>query len=131
MGVTKETDMVFENGEALKSAIDQYFEKCTAISAFPDYAGMRLALHLTEEKIKEMQSDDNEKADEFKQAFNYAKDRRESWLARRSIDNKAAQGCLNMLKQPCNGGYIDKPADNKEKVLTLKVEGVGGVDAFK
>lgn len=131
MGVTKETDMVFESGTALKAAIDQYFEKCAAIGAFPDYAGMRIALKLTEEEIKEMQSEENEKAEAFKSALNYAKDRRESWLARRSIDNKAAQGCLNMLKQPCNGGYIDKPADNKEKVLTLKVEGVGGVDAFK
>lgn len=47
-------------------------------------------------------------------------------------DNKAAQGCLNALKQPSNGGYIDRPSnDSGEKKLTINLVGVGGESAFK
>ena len=47
-------------------------------------------------------------------------------------DNKRAQGCLNALKQPQNGGYIDRPQDNGGEIkVTLNLGGVGGESAFK
>ena len=58
---------------------------------------------------------------------------RESWLARKmTSDNKRAIGCLNALKQPDNGGYIDKAVDTGERTLTINVAGIkGGAKAFK
>jgi hypothetical protein len=46
---------------------------------------------------------------------------------------KAANGCMSALKQPANGGYIDKPiADSGEKTLTINLVGIaGGEKAFK
>ena len=41
-----------------------------------------------------------------------------------------AQGCLNALKQPANGGYIDRPLDTGKVEVTLKVSGIGGMDKF-
>lgn len=37
------------------------------------------------------------------------------------------------LKQKKNGGYVDIPTDynNNNATLTLKIEGVGGIEAFK
>ena len=59
--------------------------------------------------------------------------RRTSWLSRHMVaDNKKTNGCMNALKQEENGGYMDKPADNGEKVLRIKVDGIGGgMNAFK
>ena len=117
---------------ALRAAIDQYFTDCDAKKVFPDYAGMKLALKLSESDVKALQADSNENAPKYRALFEYARDRRESWLSRRmATDNKAAQGCMNNLKQPVNGGYIDKPMDSGEKTLNLNLVGVGGWDAFK
>ena len=63
--------------------------------------------------------------EEFKPAFLYAKRRRESWLNRKAIDNKAANGCKMLLMQEENGGYSDRPVENKEKKFIVKLEGVG------
>jgi hypothetical protein len=35
------------------------------------------------------------------------------------------------LKQPANGGYIDRPQETGKVELTIKVAGVGGMDKFK
>ena len=60
-----------------------------------------------------------------------AKLRRESWLVQRMTgEPKLAQGCLNALKQAKNGGYTDRPVDDGQKTLVVKLEGVGA-DAFK
>lgn len=100
---------------------------------FPDLAGLRLYLRLSKADIKAMSEGDDEYAQGIRDVLAEAQDMRESWLARKmTSDNKRAIGCLNALKQPDNGGYIDKPVDTGEKTLTINVSGIkGGAKAFK
>ena len=62
----------------------------------------------------------------------YAQLHREAYLLERMVsDNKLAQGSLNALKQPENGGYVDRPVDNGESKVTINLIGVGGAAAAK
>lgn len=50
------------------------------------------------------------------------------------LDQKGTNvaGAIIQLKQPKNGGYTDVPAiTSGGATLTLKIDGVGGLDAFK
>ena len=50
------------------------------------------------------------------------------------LDQKGSNvaGAIIQLKQPKNGGYTDVPAiTSGGATLTLKIDGVGGLDAFK
>lgn len=125
---------LYESPDALRKKIDEYFITMEEKNEFPDLAGMRLYLRMSEATMKKYQEEDHENYEEYREIFNEAKDRRESFLVRRMTkDNKLAQGCLNALKQPANGGYIDKPQDQGGKMeITLKVAGLkGGVDSLK
>lgn len=125
---------LFENSEAFKAAVLAYIEECQRDGVFPDEAGMRLKLRYSKSWEKKMTSE-TENPDDYLgyvEALELAKDYRESFLVRKmTSDNKAAQGCLNALKQPSNGGYIDRPVNSGSMEVTLKVAGIkGGLEAF-
>lgn len=123
----------YETPEALKAGIDEYFAMCKkAGDIFPDYAGMRTFLGVSKSTLERYQDGDSEQARKFRTVLENARDVRESWLARRmATEPRAAQGCMNNLKQPQNGGYIDRPAENNETKITIVTAGVGGESAFK
>ena len=124
----------FETSEDFKAAIESYVHECEKMGIFPDEAGMRLSLGCCRRVFDRMISE-TENPDGYlicRDALEWAKDKRESFLVRKmTSDNKAAQGCLNALKQPVNGGYIDRPIDSGKIELNIKVDGVGGMDMFK
>lgn len=124
----------FETPEDFRVAVEGYIEDCTSQGIFPDEAGMRLALKYSRRwadgKISENENPESYKA--YREIFDFAKDSRESFLVRKmTSDNKAAQGCLNALKQAANGGYLDRPADSGKIELNIKVDGIGGMEMFK
>ena len=47
-----------------------------------------------------------------------------------AADPKAANGCMNALKQEANGGYMDRAGGSGEITLKVKSDGVGGMHAF-
>lgn len=122
----------FNTPDKFKAGIDDYFVQCEEQAVFPDLAGMRVYMNLRKRDIEEMTADGAEYAEEIRELLDYAMDKRESWLARKmASDNKAANGCYNHLKQPINGGYIDRPQkDTAEKKLKIIMTGVGE-NAFK
>lgn len=120
---------VYESPEELQKYIAMYFTQCQKGNVFPDYKGMLVALKLKERDVKKMCEENPDYADVFEDAMYM----RESNLVRKmTSDNKAANGCMNALKQPINGGYSDKYSDmKKESKLTLVLSGVGGERACK
>ena len=49
-----------------------------------------------------------------------------------SLFPKRAAAAIFQLKQPFNGGYVESTQQvDQGATVTLKIEGVGGVDAFK
>ena len=88
---------------------------------------MRIYLKLSHESYNAYREDQA-----YHKVFDWAMDMRESWLARRlALEPKMAQAYLNALKQPANGGWVDRRADTGDKTLKLKIDGVGGEEAFR
>lgn len=117
----------------LRKAVDKYFEECAKTDVFPDYAGMLLSLRIDEEDADAMMADGAPKAEEYRRIFKAALLRRKSWLARHMVlDAKKSSGCMNALKQPENGSYMDRPNRDSSKTIVVKMEGLTkGEDSFK
>lgn len=124
----------YDTPEKLEAAIEEYFAMREEQNIFPDLPGMRLHLEVTQQTLDKYASGDTPEAEKYKEVLEFAKDRRESWLVRKMVtEPKTANGCMSALKQPVNGGYIDRPVqDTSEKKLTINLVGIkGGEDAFK
>lgn len=106
----------FSTADELRKQVERYMADCEAEDVFPDLAGMRLYLGISERTMQRYSEEEG-----FREVFEYAKDCRESYLVRRMTkDNKLAQGCLNALKQPSNGGYIDRPLESGDRKLVIE-----------
>lgn len=103
----------------LQKRIDDYFDACTESDTFPDVAGLRLYLDVSTDTIEAMCKRDPQYTD----IFTRARDRRESWLARRATtEPRMATGCMLALKQPSNGGWIDK-AQGDAQTVKIVIQG--------
>lgn len=121
----------YNQPKLLRAAVERYFDECEEIKVFPDFAGMKRELQLRNSDIERLTDEKNPKAQEYRDIFDEAKDRRESWLVRKmAADPKAANGCMNALKQEANGGYMDRAGGSGEITLKVKSDGVGGMHAF-
>lgn len=122
----------YQSAFDFETAVNKYMKKCRDENVFPDIAGMRLFLGVSQQTIDRYCTGDDEEAVRFRNIMDSTKDERQSWLERFMVSNpKAANGCMNALKQPHNGGYFDRPVDTSEKTLTIIVNNVGGEQAFK
>lgn len=119
---------MYDTPEKLMIAVQEYFDECEDKGDFPDYDGMLVYLGLFEEDVEEYKAKDMKYDDIFRLAML----KRKSYLARMmSLDGKRATGCMNLLKQPENGGMSDKPKQ-QDKSLKIIVTGLkGGMDSFK
>lgn len=119
--------------EDLERAINEYFDQCEEQAVFPDSAGMRVFLNLSQERLDQLCKEEytGAKYKKYLALLARARDRRESWLARTATSTpKLAQGCLNALKQPSNGGWIDKSAADQGTSVNItfvgsKLEDIG------
>lgn len=127
----------YETPEDLERAINDYFDQCEADGVFPDEAGMRVFLNLSKSRLEALSSppstdiqddiqreNNNNNYKKYREVLARARDRRESWLARTATSTpKLAQGCLNALKQPSNGGWIDKNAGEQGASVNITFVG--------
>lgn len=117
--------------EELREKIEAFLRECEAEKRPPLLPQMLLYLGIGRTTMNRWCKEAERKA-EYAEAFEYAQLHRESYLLERMVsDNKLAQGCLNALKQPENGGYVDRPADSGEQKVTLVIAGVGGEAAAR
>ncbi len=121
----------YNTPQSLRLAVEKYFAAREEDGQFPDFAGMKVALKLSKQDIEAMIDEKNPDHEAYRYVFEVAQDRRESWLARRMVtEPKAANGCMNALKQEKNGGYMDKAADKPTQPIKIEIAGVGGMHAF-
>lgn len=118
----------YGTAEELQKAIDKYFDKAAEEDIMPDLAGMLIFLGYKSERTMKNQIKDKP---DYAEVWEYAKLRRTSWLQRRMDKNpKGATAYAFMLKQPENGGFIDKPVDSGEKKVTIEfTSGKGAIEA--
>ena len=114
--------------EELKAKVDDFLAKCEKKGSPPLLTQMLLYLGISRATLKRWAETDPE----YAEVCEYAQLHREAYLLERMVsDNKLAQGSLNALKQPENGGYVDRPVDNGESKVTINLIGVGGAAAAK
>lgn len=114
--------------EELRQKVLYYFRDCEEKRlVFPDEAGMLNFLDIEDEEYEQMKTTPG-----YDKILRWAKRRRTSWLERMMVTgNKGAAGCMNALKQEKNGGYSEKPVENKERKLIVKIEGVTEIGGKK
>ena len=108
--------------EEFGKKIMAYFQECEDVrDVFPDEAGMLNFLDIEDEEYEKLKERPG-----YDKIIRWAKRRRTSWLERQMVtNNKAANGCMNALKQEKNGGYSDRPVERKDRQLIVKLD-LGG-----
>lgn len=104
--------------EEFDKAVKYYFKDCEETrNVFPDEAGMLNLLDIEDEEFEALKGMEG-----YSRVIRWAKRRRTSWLERHMVEsNRAANGCMNALKQEKNGGYSDRPQEKKGKQLIVKL----------
>lgn len=111
-----------ESPASLEKRVISYFEAQEAAGRFPTESGMLLHLGLCGEKAQAALSNPK-----YAEIWERAKLRRMDWLENQMVtEPRAANGCMNALKQEKNGGYADRTVpENKPRQLKIIMDGVG------
>ena len=123
----------------MKRQIDRYYEEREAAGEFGTFAGMLRFIGISKRTynnyMNEEDPDPNLSEEDrrvYRKVFEDAQLRREDFLEKRMVtDPRAANGCMNSLKQPQNGGFKDRIEGEIDAKITVNVIGVGGENAFK
>ena len=115
--------------------IEEFINDCETKSIKPSDHNLRIFLNVSQSTLDRYYR--GEKAGEtyrgFDEALKTLISYREHYYSS-MLDQKGSNvaGAIIQLKQPKNGGYTDVPAiTSGGATLTLKIDGVGGLDAFK
>ena len=120
-------DRPYRTPEELQAKMQEFFDIREGGGDFPSEAGMRIFLGLGHKSWNSYVEDPA-----YELVFDWAQDMREDWASRKLAENpRSAQAYLNILKQPSNGGWIDRKTDKEDKVIEIRAAGVGGPEAFK
>lgn len=114
----------------LEAGIEAYFTECEANGIFPDYAGMKLHLGVSEERLDKLCKDPR-RGKKYAELLRRAKDRRESWLVRKLPEKGSSRGCLSLLSRDENGGYTQLCEGTQGIRLTIDLEALGGIVSAK
>lgn len=123
----------------LKRHVDNYFAEREAKDEFPTFAGMLKYLGISKRTYYRYMNEDNgdesmneEDRREYRKIFEEAQLKREDFLEKRMVaEPRLANGCMNSLKQPQNGGFKDRIEGEIDARITVNIAGVGGENAFK
>ena len=115
--------------------IEEFIKKCETESMKPSDHNLRIFLNVSQSTLDRYYR--GEKAGETYKGYDEALKNLISYrehLLTSKLDEKGSNvaGAIIQLKQPKNGGYTDVPAiTSGGATLTLRIDGVGGLDAFK
>ena len=129
----------FETPEGMRRQVQEYMNLMQEKDEFPSFAGMLRYLDISKRtyyRYMNTEEPDPEMSDEerhaYRKVFEDAQLVREDWLERRMVkEPRAANGCMNSLKQVQNGGFKEKIEADVDARITVNVIGVGGENAFK
>ena len=129
----------YDTPEDMKRQVDRYFAEREAKGEFATFAGMLKYIGISKRtyyRYINIEEDDPDLPFElrkgYRAVFEEAQLRREDFLEKTMVSEpKLANGCMNSLKQPQNGGFKERIEQDVNATLTVNVAGVGGEGAFK
>lgn len=122
-----------KSAEELSGLIDAFIMQCENGEQYMDDYALMKYLGIAPRTLERWQANEGGKYDGYGEQLKKLVAYREAVYARMVAENpKGSGGIIFLLKQPKNGGYIDKPViDVHAQELTIKTDGIGGDDAFK
>ena len=101
--------------EELEAKLGEYLDKCREEGKRPTRPGIRLALNISEDTLLRYEGGEG----------NYGELARPLKRAMDRIQDELEQGKDSMniflLKQPCYGGYADKPANDWDRTVNVNI----------
>lgn len=126
--------------EELEEKIDELIEYCENTKRPPsdyllkDITGVYPSTIWRWCQNKDGENEANESNNAYARAIKKLELYRNHYWLNAGLDNPKLQGFVAFnLKQSCNGGYTDRPAQasGTQIEVTIKQQGIGGDDAFK
>ena len=114
-----------QDAAALRAQCDAYFDACDAAGRRYTRPGLFVALDLTEETAQAWLEDDSKKYAPLAAELRRGLLRIVDALEQRD-DNRS----LFLLKQPCYGGYRDKPTEDSSGTMEVRVSFQGAGDTY-
>jgi hypothetical protein len=104
----------YEELEDLKFEIDKYFSECEVNKKAPIWHDMLVKLSISDRTLLRYRSNEDDKYNGFDDVIKKAEQRFSSFWQQYALDHPNLQSfCMFQLKQPHNGGFIDRPKDDK------------------
>jgi len=101
----------------LETKVNDYFENCLKENRKPNKQGLAVYLNVESETIDEWAGRDNKFSPLIRKAYNRMSD-----MFQQRTDSMA----MLSIKQPCYGGFIDKPTASADKMkIDVKISGAG------
>jgi hypothetical protein len=133
------------DGDELARQIDEFVNWCEEYNEIPSDYNFAKYLDISDYQLQKMYQGGGEpivdRAGRFKRDVQYnsfpealkklSTYREHRLLIQMESNPKMVTSAIFQLKQAKNGGYTDSPLDNSGgATITLKIEGVGGAEAF-
>lgn len=122
-----------KTAEELGALIDEFIMQCEDGKQYMDDYALMKYLGIAPRTLTRWRANEGGEYDGYGEQLEKLVAYREAVYARMVAENpKGSGGIIFLLKQPKNGGYIDKPViDVHAQELTIKTDGIGGDSAFK
>jgi hypothetical protein len=119
----------FDSAEKLEQAIDKYFADCEANDKAPTWASMLLYLNLSDQTLLNYKNNSDGNYPGYLEVIKRAEHKHCNFWQQYAVDHPNLQSfCMFELKQPHNGGFIDRPKGEKsEQTINIHL----GLDASK
>lgn len=120
-----------DSAEMLDKHIKDFTEWCTKNGEIPSDYNLCKFLSVSASTLDRYKAGEGTYKGYDEPLKNLKKFREHRLLAMLEGNPKLSAAAIFQLKQPFNGGYQESQAVDQSATITLKIEGVGGVEAFK
>ena len=121
----------YRSARALEAGINAYFASHNTRENFPQWPDLLNELNLSEESIRCYRTEERYVKAGYLQILKRAERRFAAVLTQLAVDSPNLQSlAIFLLKQPHNGGFRDRPAEEIPASTTIRVEISGAKDPF-
>ena len=119
----------FKSAKELEDAIDLYFQEYNCKDKAPKWQSLLLFLNLSDDTLLNYRTNKDNKYPGYSEVIKRAEQRHSEFWQQLALDHPNLQSyIIFQLKQPHNGGFIDRPVqDNSNSTVDIVVK-LDGLD---
>jgi len=113
----------YKSAEELETAIDLYFGRHNNKDSAPKWQLMLLELNISDDTLLNYRTKEEYINSGYSEVIKKAEQRHSEFWQQLALDHPNLQSfCMFQLKQPHNGGFRDRPADDLKPEVTITVK---------